>query len=117
MKKYSLHSPSYFVAPGKNPEAMFQWKKVDCEIRNREGHIFFEMKNVEAPAAWSQLAIDIAASKYFRKVGVPQSKHEKSVRQLIARVVKAITASSLRQGGYFANKKAADVFAKELQYI
>ncbi|WP_415062916.1 vitamin B12-dependent ribonucleotide reductase [Bdellovibrio sp.] len=117
MKKYSLHSPSYFVAPGKNPEAIFQWKKVDCEIRNREGHIFFEMKNVEAPAAWSQLAIDIAASKYFRKVGVPQSKHEKSVRQLIARVVKAITASSLRQGGYFANKKAADIFAKELQYI
>lgn len=117
MKKYSLHSPSYFVASGKKPESMFQWKKVDSEIRNRKGDIFFEMKGVEAPEGWSQLAVDIAASKYFRKVGVPGTKHEKSLKQLVNRVVKAIAASAMKQGGYFANKKDADTFAKELQYI
>lgn len=90
---------------------------MDSEIRNRKGDIFFEMKGVEAPEGWSQLAIDIAASKYFRKLGVPGTKHEKSVRQLVNRVVNAIIASALRQGGYFANKKDADVFAKELKFI
>ncbi|WP_374029894.1 vitamin B12-dependent ribonucleotide reductase [Bdellovibrio bacteriovorus] len=117
MKKFSLHSPSYFVPAGKKPEDLFQWKKVDCEIRNRKGETFFSMKNVEAPEGWSQLAIDIAASKYFRKVGVPKTNHEHSMRQLVDRVVKAITASALKQGGYFASKKEADIFAKELKYI
>lgn len=117
MKKAPLHSASYFVAPGKNPESMFAWKKVDSQIRNRQGEVFFEMKNVEAPEAWSQLAIDIGASKYFRKMGVPKTKHENSVRQLVNRVVKAIAASALKQGGYFKSKKDADIFANELKYI
>lgn len=117
MKRIFLHSPSYFVAPGKKPESMFKWKKVNCEIRNSKGDIFFEMKNVEAPGEWSQLAVDIAASKYFRKLGVPGIKHEKSIKQLVDRIVNAIAGSALKQGGYFATKKDADTFAKELKYI
>lgn len=117
MKKQPLHSPSFFVASKVNAESLFQWKKVDCKIRNRKGEVFFEMKNVEAPEGWSQLAVDIAASKYFRKVGVPGSGHEKSVRQLVERVVGAVQGSAVRQGGYFANRKAAEVFAQELKYI
>lgn len=117
MKRNYLHSPSYFVAPGKKPESMFKWKKVDSEIRNRKGEIFFAMKNVEAPEGWSQLAIDIAANKYFRKVGVPGTKHEKSIKQLVERIVSAISVSALKQGGYFSSKKDADTFSKELKYI
>lgn len=117
MKNKTLHSPSYFVPAGKNPESLFSWKRVHCEIRNRKGETFFEMKNVEAPEGWSQLAIDIAASKYFRKVGVPGTKHETSVRQMVDRVVKAIVASALKQGGYFSSRKEADIFGKELKYI
>ncbi|MBO9666431.1 MAG: vitamin B12-dependent ribonucleotide reductase [Bdellovibrio sp.] len=117
MAKHPLHSTSYFVPTGKNPETLFSWKKVHCEIKNRKGEVFFEMKGVEAPEDWSQLAVEIAASKYFRKSGVPQTKHEKSVRQLVQRVVKAVTGSAMKQGGYFASKKDADIFAKELQYI
>ncbi|HWU43525.1 MAG TPA: vitamin B12-dependent ribonucleotide reductase [Bdellovibrio sp.] len=116
-KSVSLHSPSYFVSPGKNPEALFHWKKVDCQIKNRKGEIFFEMKNVEAPEAWSQLAVEIAASKYFRKLGVPKTKSEKSIRQLVDRVVKAIIASGLKQKKYFSSKKDAQIFANELKYI
>nr|BFD67768.1 hypothetical protein HAGR004_27900 [Bdellovibrio sp. HAGR004] len=117
MKNKTLHCPSYFVPVGKNPENLFSWKRVHCEIRNRKGETFFEMKNVEAPEGWSQLAIDIAASKYFRKVGVPRTKHETSVRQMVDRVVKAIVASALKQGGYFSSRKEADIFGKELKYI
>ncbi|QDK46270.1 Vitamin B12-dependent ribonucleotide reductase [Bdellovibrio sp. ZAP7] len=117
MKKQTLHSTSFFVPPGKNPENMFKWKKINCEIKNRKGEIFFEMKNVEAPEGWSQLAVEIAASKYFRKSGVPRTQHEKSVRQLVNRVVSAIAGSALKQGGYFKNKKEADIFKNELKYI
>lgn len=116
-KKVNLHSPSYFVPAGKTPESFFHWKKVDCEIKNRKGDVFFEMKGVEAPEGWSQLAVEIAASKYFRKMGVPKTKSEHSVRQLVDRVVKAVVASGVKQKGYFSSKKDADTFAKELKYI
>jgi ribonucleoside-diphosphate reductase alpha chain len=117
MKNQTLHSTSFFVPAGKNPESMFKWKKVHCEIKNRKGEVFFDMKNVEAPEGWSQLAVEIAASKYFRKSGVPKTQHEKSVRQLVDRVVTAIAASALKQTGYFKTKKEADIFKNELKYI
>lgn len=117
MKNKTLHSAAYFVPAGKNPEEMFQWKKVDCEIRNRNGEIFFDMKKVEAPEGWSQLAIDIAASKYFRKTGVPKTEHETSVRQLVQRLMKSLSTAASSQKGYFANKKEIDIFVKELQFI
>jgi hypothetical protein len=41
-------------------------------IRNPNGEVIFEMKNVEVPAHWSQIATDILAQKYFSKAGVPQ---------------------------------------------
>lgn len=75
------------------------------------------MKNVEAPEGWSQLAVEIAASKYFRKVGVPKTKSEVSIRQLVDRVVHAIVSSGLKQKKYFSSKKDADLFANELKYI
>lgn len=96
---------------------MFGWKRVHSEIRNRKGEVFFQMKNVEAPEGWSQLAIDIAASKYFRKVGVPRTQKETSVRQMVDRVVRAITTSAMKQGGYFSSRKEAEIFGKELKYI
>ncbi len=117
MKKQTLHSTTFFVPPGKNPENMFKWKKIHCQIKNRKGEVFFDMKNVEAPEGWSQLAVEIAASKYFRKSGVPRTQHEKSVRQLVDRVVGAIAGSALKQGGFFKSKKDADVFKNELKYI
>lgn len=118
MTKKALLSPSFFVPAGKNPEKMISWKKVNCEIRNRDGSPIFTMKNVEAPEAWSQLAIDIAASKYFRKSGLPgKVSAETSIRQLVNRVVNAIEGSALKQKNYFASKKDAQVFAQELKYI
>lgn len=117
MSKKNLHFPNYFLPSTKDPFRSVAWKKVQCEIKNRQGEVFFSMKNVEAPAEWSQLAIDIAASKYFRKAGVPGRGHENSVRQMIARVVQAITNSGLKQKNYFGSAKEAKSFANELTYI
>lgn len=73
------------------------------------------MKDVEAPEGWSQMAIDITASKYFRKKGVPRKGCETSVKELVQRVVKTIALSGVRQG--HLSKKEAAHFAEELKYI
>lgn len=117
--KAKLEIPSYFVPAGKDPEKLISWKKVRCDIKGVDGHQVFAMTDVEAPESWSQLAVEIAASKYFRKVGVPAKLGKKgaehSVRQMIRRVVSAIEKSAIEQK-YFS-KKEAGVFAKELTYI
>lgn len=61
------------------------------------------------------MAIDIAASKYFRKKGVPGKGHEHSVKQLVKRVVGSLQVSGIRQG-YFSKNEAA-AFAEELKHI
>lgn len=106
----------YFVPAGKDPYKLVTWKKFDCEIKDSGGGSVFVMSSVEAPASWSQLAVEIAASKYFRKVDVPKTKSEKSVKQMISRVVKAIVKAGVTQK-VFSNKKQAEIFGKELTYI
>ena len=50
----------------------------------------FEQRDVEIPKAWSQQATNIVVSKYFRgQIGTPE--RERSVKQLIGRVVDTIT--------------------------
>jgi ribonucleoside-diphosphate reductase alpha chain len=41
------------------------------EIRNPDGSTVFLAEDVAVPSAWSQVATDILAQKYFRKAGVP----------------------------------------------
>ena len=49
-----------------------EFKTADSEIRNPDGSIVFCAKNIEIPEAWSQVAADVLAQKYFRKAGVPK---------------------------------------------
>lgn len=107
----------HFVPSTQDPEKLFRWKKVDCEILSQKGEAVFSRKGVEAPEAWSQLAVEIAASKYFRKNGVPgKTGSETSIRQMVRRVVDAIVGSA-REQKYFSDKKSADIFRRELTYI
>ena len=41
------------------------------EIKNPDGSTVFKLEGVEVPSAWSQVATDVLAQKYFRKAGVP----------------------------------------------
>ncbi|MBM3567905.1 MAG: vitamin B12-dependent ribonucleotide reductase [Alphaproteobacteria bacterium] len=41
------------------------------EIRKADGSIVARTKDIEVPEAWSQVATDILAQKYFRRAGVP----------------------------------------------
>jgi ribonucleoside-diphosphate reductase alpha chain len=48
-----------------------EFKKVSIEMRNPDGSLVFQMKDVEVPAGWSQVASDVLVQKYFRKAGIP----------------------------------------------
>ena len=88
-------------------------------IRNPSGEVVFEMTNVEVPSAWSQIATDILAQKYFRKAGVPQPDgslgRETSVKQVAHRMANCWRVWGERYG-YFASEKDAQVFYEELVY-
>src|SRR5688572_21381775 len=70
--------------------------------------------HVEAPVAWSDTAIEIAASKYFRRRGV-SGGGENSIRQMIFRVVRTIRLAGEWQG-YFKGPQA-QIFEDELTHI
>ncbi len=73
------------------------------------------MENIEVPEGWSQLAVDILASKYFRRAGVPGKGFEDSIRQVIGRITRAIRRQGEQQG--LLSGEDARVFEAELQYL
>jgi len=56
---------------GQSPYAEIAFRTTKSEIRNPDGSVVFSQGEIEVPAAWSQVAADILAQKYFRKAGVP----------------------------------------------
>src|SRR6185312_12078379 len=57
--------------PGVSPYDLVDFTTTRSEIRNPDGSIVFSLEGVEVPEAWSQVASDVLAQKYFRKAGVP----------------------------------------------
>ncbi|MFH1857616.1 MAG: vitamin B12-dependent ribonucleotide reductase, partial [Candidatus Omnitrophota bacterium] len=112
-----LSIPRRFTRLGINPLDEVTYVKRTSMITNPDGSIVFQMKEVEVPEFWTQLATDIAASKYFRKAGVPQTGRETSVRQLIFRVAHTLRLSGEIQGGYFRGKEDAETFEAELTHL
>lgn len=108
-----------FTKPGIDPLDQVTWEKRSSLITDRDGSVVFSMENIEAPAEWSQLAVDIVASKYFRKAGLhgDPTKGETSARQVIHRIVKTIRSAGERFQGYFATPEDADAFEAELAHM
>jgi ribonucleoside-diphosphate reductase alpha chain len=109
----------YFTQEGVSPYDLFTYEKRTSVIRNPAGDAVFEMKDVEVPASWSQVATDILAQKYFRKAGVPledgTTGSEKSVKQVAHRMANCWTDWGKRYG-YFASDNDATAFYDELVY-
>ncbi|MEC8246061.1 MAG: vitamin B12-dependent ribonucleotide reductase [Pseudomonadota bacterium] len=60
-----------FTTAGSDPYAALEFRFASSEIRNPDGTVVFQAKNVEVPVQFSQVATDIMAQKYFRKAGIP----------------------------------------------
>ncbi len=101
------------------PFDQFKYELRTSAIKNPNGDVVFEMKDVEVPAAWSQVATDILAQKYFRRAGVPQADGslgaETSVKQVAHRLADCWRTWGEKYG-YFASNQDAQVFYDELVY-
>src|SRR5688572_971553 len=110
-----LEFERYFSREGVDPFDEIEWEMRSAIIGNEKGENVFEQRDVEIPKAWSQTATNVVVSKYFRgQLGSPE--RERSVRQLIGRVVDTV-ADWGRDGGYFASDEDAATFHAELKYI
>ena len=116
-QKPGLKIERYFTTPGVHPFEEIEWEHRDSGIYDEKGNVIFQQTAVEVPTGWSQLATDIAASKYFRKAGVPGNGQETSARQLIQRVAHTIRQSAEDMGGYFAAPEDAETFEAELTHL
>jgi ribonucleoside-diphosphate reductase alpha chain len=100
---------------GAHPYDLVEWERRDATIANEKGEVVFEQKGVEFPTFWSQMATNVAVSKYFHgPLGSPE--RERSLRVLISRVADTITAWGI-QGGYFASQEDGETFRAELTHL
>jgi len=63
-----------FTQAGEDVYDSIEFRRTSSEIRNPDGSVVFHAKDIEVPAAWSQVASDILAQKYFRKRGIPLAR-------------------------------------------
>lgn len=61
----------HYTNAGQSPYQSIEFRETKSEIRNPDGSTVFSQTGIETPAAWSQVACDVLAQKYFRKAGVP----------------------------------------------
>jgi ribonucleoside-diphosphate reductase alpha chain len=115
-----------FTTPGVDPYDELQWEDDrTAVIAGADGKPVFEQTDVEFPANWSQNATNVVASKYFRgplseeaaaAPGRSAPVRERSVRQLIDRVVNGLTDWG-HKDGYFRDEEEAEAFHVELKHI
>ncbi len=130
----------YFTEGGASPYDGIAFRTAASEIRNPDGSIVYSCNDIEAPADWSQIAIDILAQKYFRKAGVPAADEavpeegvpdwlwrrrpvnrtdrgaESSARQVFDRLAGAWTYWGWKSG-HFDGEADAHAFHDELRHM
>ncbi len=114
-KRRGMVFPRFFTDGKTHPFDQVNWKRFDAVIMGAKGKPVFEQRDVEFPDFYSQTAVNVVASKYFRgAMNTPQREH--SLKQLINRVVNTITEWGWQQG-YFANESSRQAFSDELTFI
>ena len=113
--RWGLEFPRRFSRAGSDPFDEIEWESRNAVIANEQGEVVFEQRDAEVPAFWSRQATNIVVSKYFRGVlGAPE--RERSVKQLIGRVVDTITGWA-RADGYFAGEDDLQAFSGDLKHL
>ncbi|MCX8166757.1 MAG: vitamin B12-dependent ribonucleotide reductase [Candidatus Micrarchaeota archaeon] len=131
-KQKGLRIERLFTKKNQDVYSTIEYELRDSVIRNPDGSIVFEMKNIEVPKTWSQMAVDVLAQKYFRKKGVPQQDKdgkplidangntvtgsETSIKQVVKRLSKCWRHWGEKMG-YFDSLEDADAFEDEIAYM
>jgi ribonucleoside-diphosphate reductase alpha chain len=129
-----------YTAAGQDPFAAVAFASRSSRIVNPDGSVVFELKDVQVPEHWSQVAVDILAQKYFRRAGVPlhvRRVPEPGMPEWLQRCIPAENAAlgqetDSRQvfrrlagcwtywgwkGGYFTAEDDAKTFHDEMCYM
>jgi ribonucleoside-diphosphate reductase alpha chain len=129
-----------FTTEGRDAYEGIRFRTTASEIRNPDGTTVFKLDTLEVPEAWSQVAADVIAQKYFRKAGVPSATvhvEEEGVPEWLRRSVPAQGATlegetSARQvfdrlaggwtywgwkGGYFTAEGDARAYYDEMRHM
>ena len=114
-KSSGIRFPRHFTIAGEDPYDHIEWDHRTALITSNTGEAVFEQEDVRTPAAWSQQAVNIVASMYFR--GKPHTpERESDIAKLIDRVVNQITEWG-DAGRYFRTAADRDAFRDELKHI
>ena len=121
-----------FTQEGQSPYRGIDFELRTSEIKNPDGSTVFRQEGIAVPGAWSPVASDILAQKYFRKSGVPQhgpdgtplvdtdgravAGGERDARQVFHRLAGCWTHWGQRYG-YFDTPADARAFYDELCYM
>ncbi|MBE3071823.1 MAG: vitamin B12-dependent ribonucleotide reductase, partial [Acidobacteria bacterium] len=110
-----LTFPRFFTLAGRDPFDEVEWESRAAVIATEKGEVVFEQRDVDVPAFWSHQATNIVVSKYFRGLlGTPE--RERSIRQLIGRVVETIAGWAQDQH-YFASDGDLQAFSDDLKHL
>jgi ribonucleoside-diphosphate reductase alpha chain len=132
-----MRIPRHYTAEGRDAFAAFNFAVRTSRIVNPDGTVVFEMKDLQVPEQWSQVAVDILAQKYFRKAGIaaqlehvdeagvpswlqrsrpaagtPSNQQETDARQVFRRLAGCWTYWGWK-GGYFSTEGDALAFFDE----
>ena len=100
---------------GADPYSSFTWSRRDVIMRNwRDGSVNFEQAGVEFPDHWSENAVSIVTSKYFRGA-LGSDARETSLKDVVNRVVGVYQSEGLARG-YFATEQDAQSFGDEMRF-
>ncbi|HVP83231.1 MAG TPA: vitamin B12-dependent ribonucleotide reductase [Rhizomicrobium sp.] len=128
-----------FTVDDLSPYQGIAFRNASSEIRNPDGSIVFQQTDIEVPEAWSQVACDVLAQKYFRKAGVPaeltpvaeagvpewlwrkeaasdERVGERSAKQVFDRMAGTWTYWGWK-GGYFDTEADARAFSDEMCHM
>jgi ribonucleoside-diphosphate reductase alpha chain len=124
--------PRRFTRESQSPYVGIDFDARVSEIKNPDGSTVFRQEDIAVPAAWSAVATDILAQKYFRKSGVPQAGPdgeplrdrdgravlggERDARQVFHRLAGAWRHWGERHG-YFDSPADAQAFHDELCHM
>src|SRR5579883_796164 len=113
--EHGMSVTRYFTRPGVDPFDEVEWELRTAVITGESGKVYFEQKDVEVPKTWSQMATNVVVQKYFRGA-VDSPSRERSVKQLISRVVNTIAGWGEAQN-YFATPADVEAFRDELSHL
>lgn len=109
-----------FSNPEVHPYDEIQWDLREATISDEKGQPIFKQENIEVPAAFSDLATKILASKYFygdidNGNNPFEGGREASFKQVVDRVCDTLADWGI-EDGYF-DEENGKIFREELKYL